>query len=174
VSNQAKVRSTDDLEAFRASLIIFINRAKKAIDQASDEIRRTRLWVETDRRLFWETEVKKRTRRLDQVQGELMTARMSAFIDNPTTQQMAVRKAKAHLAEAEEKVLKCKHWSRNFDSTLQPLAKKIESVTQFIDHDMPQAVIHMAKLIRALDDYTDSKLDLASPAPTATEAPPTS
>jgi len=53
MATDAKVRSIDELEAFRAGLIVFQNRAKKAVDQASDEVRRTRLWIETDRIPFY-------------------------------------------------------------------------------------------------------------------------
>ncbi len=173
--DEAKVRSIDELDAFRSDLIVFVSKARKAIDSVSDEIRRTRLWVETDRGPFWQAQVKKRTRALEQAQGELMTARMSAFVDNPVLQQQQVRKAKAALEEAEQKVQRCKHWSRSFDSTVQPLAKKLESVTQFIDYDMPQAVQFMAQIIRILDQYAERvpmEESKAPPSEIAAEQPP--
>ena len=51
---QAKVTSLDALEAFRSSAIVFASKARRAVDQASDEVRRTRYWLEGDRRTFWE------------------------------------------------------------------------------------------------------------------------
>lgn len=153
--DEAKVRSIDELEAFRANLIVFVSKARKAIDSVSDEIRRTRLWVESDRGPFWQAQVKKRSRLLEQANAELMTARMSNFVENPLLQQQQVRKAKAALEEAEQKVMRCKHWSRSFDSHVMPLAKKLESVTQFIDYDMPQAIQFMAQIIRLLDAYAE-------------------
>jgi len=171
MATDAKVRSIDELEAFRAGLIVFQNRAKKAVDQASDEVRRTRLWIETDRIPHYSALVKKLTQRLEQAEGELMSARMSEFIDNPTVQQQAVRKAKAALQAAEEKLKAVKHWSRAFESTVQPTVKKLEGVTQFIDYDIPQAIIHMAQLIRALDAYAErSPVLFTPPATTAEEA----
>ncbi len=99
--NEANVRSIDELEAFRSNLIIFGSKARKAVDQVSEEMRRTRLWIETDRLPFWEAQVKKRTRLLEQAQQELLSARMSTLVDNPSLQQQNVRKAKAALAQAE-------------------------------------------------------------------------
>lgn len=151
----AKVRSIDDLESFRSNLIVFVGKARKAIDQVGEEIRRTRLWIDSDRIPFWEAEVKKRNKRREQAEAELMSARLSDYIDNPTVQQQAVRKCRAALEEAEEKLKRCKHWSRTFDATVQPLSKKLESVTAFIDTDMPKAIIHMAQLIKSLDAYAE-------------------
>jgi chromosome segregation ATPase len=151
----AKVRSIDDLESFRSNLIVFTSKARKAVDQVSEEIRRTRLWLESDRIPFWEAELKKRNKRREQAEAELMSARMSDYIDNPTVQQQAVRKCRAAMEEAEEKLKRCKHWARNFENTVQPLAKKLDSITQFIDADMPQAILQMTQLIRALDAYAE-------------------
>lgn len=171
----AKVRSIDDLEAFRSQLIVFTSKARKAVDQVSEEIRRTRLWLDSDRIPFWESELKKRKKRREQAEAELMSARLSDYIDNPTVQQQAVRKCRAAVEDAEEKLKRCKQWSRNFDTTLQPLAKKLESVTQFIDLDMPQAVVHLAQLIRSLDAYAERlPTDLtAKPAEPTEETPAT-
>lgn len=152
---EAKVRSIDELDAFRANMIVFASKARKAIDQASDEVRRTRLWIESDRLPFWEAQVKKRTRLLEQAEAELMTARMSEFVDNPIVQQQNVRKAKAALEQAEEKLRAVKQWNRNFESTVQPMVKKLESVCQFLDYDVPQGIVYMAQIIRTLDAYAE-------------------
>lgn len=155
MAEEAKVRSIDELEAFRAKLIVFAGKARKAIDQASEEVRRTRQWIESDRLPFWEAQVKKRTRMLEQTQAELMTARMSEFIDNPIIQQQNVRKARAALEQAEEKLRAVKAWNRNFETTVQPMVKKLESVCQFLDYDIPKGIVHMAQIIRTLDEYSE-------------------
>jgi hypothetical protein len=80
-----------------------------------------------------------------------------------------VRKAKAALQAAEEKLKAVKHWSRSFESTVQPMVKKLEGVTQFIDFDIPQAIIHMAQLIRALDAYAERSPVLSTPPATTAE-----
>jgi chromosome segregation ATPase len=151
----AQVRSIDELDAFRSKLIVFQSKARKAVDQASEEVRRMRLWLDSDRQPFWEAQVKKRLRLLEQAQQELLSARMSEFVDNPVVQQQNVRKAKAALEEAEEKLRAVKHWIRNFETTVQPMAKKLEGVTGFIDFDIPQAIMSMSQFIRTLDAYAE-------------------
>jgi hypothetical protein len=158
MAEEAKVRSIDELEAFRSRLIVFQNKARKAVDQASDEVRRTRLWLDADRLPYWEGQVKKRLRLLEQAQQELLSARMSEFIDNPVVQQQNVRKAKAALEEAENKLRAVKHWNRNFETTVQPMAKKLESVCQFLDFEIPQAITSLTQTIRILDSYAERNL----------------
>ena len=158
MAEEAKVRSIDELDAFRAKLIVFQAKARKAIDQASDEVRRTRLWLDSDRLPYWEGQVKRRLRLYEQAGQELMSARMSEFIDNPAVQQQNVRKAKASLEEAEEKLRAVKHWNRNFETSIQPMAKKLESTCQFLDFEIPQAIIYMSQIIRTLDAYAERNL----------------
>ncbi len=179
MADEAQVRSIDELDAFRAKLILFQGKARKAVDQASEEVRRTRLWIQSDRTPYWEAQVKRRLRLLEQAQQELLSARMSEFIDNPVVQQQNVRKAKASLEEAEEKLRAVKHWSRTFETTIQPLSKKLEGVTGFIDFEIPQAIQHMVQIIRTLDAYAErlgpqtggDRLPEDAP-DTATEPPP--
>jgi hypothetical protein len=174
MAEEAKVRSIDELDAFRSKLIIFQSKARKAVDQASDEVRRTRLWLESDRLPFWEAQVKRRLRLLEQAQQELLSARMSEFVDNPIVQQQNLRKAKAALEEAEEKLRAVKHWNRSFETTVQPMTKKLESVCQFIDFDIPNAIMHMTQIIRTLDAYAERNLPAgggSTPVPETAENP---
>ena len=60
MATHAYITSVDALEVFRASLIVFLNKAHSALDQASDEIRRTRGWIQYDRRSYWENEARRR------------------------------------------------------------------------------------------------------------------
>ena len=156
MGEQAKVTSLDALEHFRARLIVFIGKSRRAIDEATDEIRRTRQWVENDRRIFWEAQVKKAQKRLELAEAELMSARMSEFIDSPTTQQMLVRKARRALEEAEGKLRKVKEWTRRYSETADPLAKKLDSLRHHFDQVMPHGVTYLAEAQKLLEGYTET------------------
>src|SRR2546430_6056173 len=77
MDQQAKVTSVDALENFRASLILFLSKAKPALEEVMHEVVRTRLWVENEQRSFWEREIKTRRRKLEQAQAELFSANIS-------------------------------------------------------------------------------------------------
>ncbi len=160
---QAKVTSLDALEAFRSNAIVFATKARRAVDQASDEVRRTRFWVEGDRKTFWENEFRKRTRALERAEAELLSASYSEFNESMHIQKAAVRKAKLALQEAEEKLRAIKVWTRNFDGTFDPMVKRLDTLRQYLEHDMPKAVAYLTEIIKALESYTQ----LASGGPVA-------
>ena len=53
MSVQAKVTSVDALDAFRASMVIFVTKARGAVDTVRDRVRRTRNWLQHDQRVHW-------------------------------------------------------------------------------------------------------------------------
>jgi len=156
MATHAKITSVDALEVFRASLIVFLNKAHSALDQASDEIRRTRGWIQYDRRSYWENEARRRARALAQAEQELLSARMAKALDNLTVQQMAVRKARQALEEAAEKVRKVKLWIRDFDGTVEPMAKGLNSLRGYLDHDLPQGIAYLAEVEKIMESYTEA------------------
>jgi len=170
-SNQAKVTSVDALDAIRSSLLIFQGKARRALDDASDELRRTRMWLQHEQRTRWEGELKKRSRTLDQAVQELMSAKLSSMRDNITFQQNAVRKAKAAVAEAEEKLRHIKKWNQNFDAMADPMAKRLEGLRQFLDYNLPKGITFLVQAARTLEAYAEVH-EPKSDAAATTEAPP--
>jgi hypothetical protein len=164
---QAKVTSLDALEAFRSATIVFLTKGKRAVDQATDEVRRTRQWVEGDRKLFWETEFRKRSRALERAEQELVSARFSEFNETMQLQKAAVRKAKAALDEASDKLRNIKKWTHNFDGVFDPLVKRLDTLRQYLEHDMPKAVAYLGQAQITLESYTE--IGSGGPA----DAPPT-
>ena len=170
MSNQAKVTSIDALDALRASLVIFMSKARRSLDDAGDEVRRMRMWLQHDMRTRWENEVRKCARVLEAAEQELFSAKLSSLRDNLALQQMAVRKAKLALEHAETKLRNVKAWARNYEGVADPLAKRLEGLRQFVDVDLPKGVAYVVQAQRTLESYTETAAP-ASPAAT-TEPPP--
>ena len=166
-SNQAKVTSVDVIDAFRASLILFQSKARRCLDDASDELRRTRMWLQHEQRLRWENAVRKGRRDLEAAEQELFSAKLSNLRDNISFQQNAVRKAKAALAHAEEKLRNVKTWNRNFDGVADPLGKQLEGLRQFLDFNLPKGITFLVQTTRTLEAYAE-----VHDAPSTPAAPP--
>jgi hypothetical protein len=162
-SNQAKVTSLDALDALRASLIIFLSKARRSLDDAGDELRRMRAWLQHDMRTRWESEVRRCARVLEAAEQELFSAKLSSLRDNISQQQIAVRKAKADLAHAEEKLRNTKTWSRNYEAVSDPLAKRLEGLRQFLDYDLPKGITYIVQTQRTLDAYAESHAPADAP-----------
>lgn len=163
MATEAKVRSIDALEAFRASLIVFLTRARRALDQVGEEVSRTRQWVQTEQRLHWGEQLRKRTRAMELAEQELFSARLSTLKDSVTMQEQALRKARRLVEEAAEKVRNVKVWSRDFDRYVDPLVKKLETTRQHFDTVMPRGVAQLAALQRTLEAYSEAPPPAASP-----------
>ncbi|MEI9893316.1 MAG: hypothetical protein WDN28_05290 [Chthoniobacter sp.] len=170
--HQANVTSVDVLDVFRSSLLIFQGKARRALDDASDELRRTRMWLQHEQRTRWEGELKKRCRTLDQAVQELMSAKLSSMRDNITFQQNAVRKAKVAVAEAEEKLRQIKKWNQNFDAIADPPWPSASrgSASSSISIS-PRGVTFLVQAARTLDAYAETHEPKSAPA-AAPETPP--
>ena len=163
MATEARVRSLDALESFRASLIVFVTRARRALDQVTDEVARTRQWVLNDQRMHWTEQLRKRTRAMEQAQQELFSAKLSTLKDSLTMQEHAVRKARKLVDEADEKMKNVKIWSRDFDRIADPLVKKLDSVRHFLEHVMPKAIAHLETTGRILESYAETPPPVSAP-----------
>jgi len=153
---QAKVTSIDVLESFRSQLILFLNRARNALDEVSDDVRRSKNWLEIEQAGYWQSEIKRRRRRLDEAQQELFSAKLATFSDATTLQEAAVVNCRRSMYEAEDKLRALKGWIRNYDSHVEPLARKLENLRQFIGNEMPKGVSILTQLQKSLESYAET------------------
>ena len=103
MADQARVASIDALEDFRTALVRYQSRATQALDDVGSDVKQMREWLTFDRRLHWQAELKRRTRKLEQAEAELMTSKFSDLKDDHSVQQMGVKKARWMGAEDEKK-----------------------------------------------------------------------
>jgi hypothetical protein len=177
MAERANVTSIDAVEAFRASLIVYLGKARPAVEEASAEVLRMRMWLENDQRVFWEQEIRRRKRALEEAQQALFDSRLSNLREESAAEVQAVHRAKRGLEEAENKLKGLKQWNRHFESQVQPLLKQIEKMHTILTHDVPQAIAHLAQTVRTLEAYAEtappSSEGGGSPAPAATPPPGT-
>lgn len=162
MADQARISNLDSIESFRVALIVFINKTRQTLDSVQDAVKKTRGWVQTEQPNYWQQQIRMRQKKLDQAQQELMSARMSEFIDNPTVQQMAVRKARAALEEAQAKLDRTKAWGRDYDRTIDPLARKTDSLRDYLDNDLTKAVAYLVEIQKILQAYNETPAPPAS------------
>ncbi len=167
MSQQARVTSVDALDAFRAALVVFVTKARTAVDGVRDKVKRTRNWLQTDQRLFWDGEIRRRQRQLDQAIQELYSARLTKMTATITMREAVVRKAKAAVAEAEQKLRNVKKWNTNFDSVADPLVKKLDGFRDYLDHEMPDAITFLYRAAEILAAYAERSSPPSAPAAAA-------
>ena len=165
---RAHVTSVEALETFRASLILYVSKARPALEETSSEVVRTRIWLQNDQRTHWESQIRRCAKELEQAQQALSSARLSSLREASTAEQRAVQKAKRSLEEAEAKLKLLRRWNREFDSQIDPLVKQLAKLHTLLSHDMLKAAAYLAQAMDTLAAYAD----VAPPAAAATSAPP--
>jgi chromosome segregation ATPase len=150
----AHVTNLESLERFRSSLVLFLERAHLILDEVSEEVKRTRIWLQTEQRLKLGQEMKRRERELEMLEAELFSARLSDLAQKKTGAQMQVNRKRRDMRELEDTLRKLAGWLRNYDSTVETEAKKVEKLRHHLDTDMVRAVTFLTEAIRALDAYS--------------------
>src|SRR5688572_22497461 len=161
MAERAHVSSVDAIETFRAELIAYVSKTRPIVEDACDEISRTREWLENDRRVYWENQARRRERILEDAQQALFSAKLSNLRDVRTAEQMAVMKARRAVEEAHGKLRKIRKWMREYDNKLQPLLKELEHLRSMLGVDLPKAALHLAQVIKALEAYGRVRKDVA-------------
>jgi hypothetical protein len=157
MSERASVSSIEALESFRGALVRYIDKAKRALDDVNGEVRRTRTWLEADRRVFWEREVKRCEKKLAQADQELYSAQLSPLKETNSFQKMAVMKARRRLAEARERLVVVKKWRQSFDTTVEVRSRRLEALEFRVTRQLPKAVVFLSEAIKTLEAYAETR-----------------
>lgn len=167
---RAKVTSLEAIEAFRSRLIVYREKAGRVIDEVSEEVLRTRMWLENDRITFWEGQIRRKHKELEMRQQELFSAQISGMRDASFVQQQAVQKARHALRDAEDKLRVVKVWNRQYDQRVEPVAKQVEKFRHNISNDLANALAYLDQVIKTLAEY--SEISVAGSAPKPVGEPP--
>ena len=154
---QAKVSSVEALDLFRSRLIVYLSQARPALEEVSADALRTRLWLENEQRTHWENQLRRRGKELEQAQQALFSARLGMLRHESAADQLAVRRAKSAVEEADMKLRILKKWVREFEGRVQPVVKQIEKLHTVLTNDMVQAVASLTQAINTLAAYAEIK-----------------
>lgn len=175
--DRAKVTSLEAIENFRAKLIIYRDKAGRVLDEVSDDAIRMRLRLENDWPTFWENQIRRLTRILEQRQQELFSAQLSGLREASYMQQIAVQKAKQAIRDAEEKLRVVKRWRRQFDHQVEPAARQVEKFRHTVGHEMGMAVAWLNEVVKTITEYAElspgkTAAATSPPKPSEQESPP--
>ncbi len=157
MAERANVTSTEVLEDFRNQLIIYVSKARPALEEVSADALRARLWLENDQRVFLEGRIRRLTKELEMAQAALFSAKLGNLRDETAAEVMVVHRAKRSLEEAENKLRILKHWNREFEGRVQPLVKQMEKLHTLLSHDMVRAIASLNETMNKLAAYAQAK-----------------
>ncbi len=153
MAERAKITSVEAVQQFRTELLVFLSKARPALEEAGCEVLRLRVWLETDRRTHWEAQLRRRRRKLEEAEAALFSEKMSGNQGASAAHQAAVIRARRDVAEAEEKLRTIKRWEREYENRTQPLLKQQEKLTSLLATDVPNAAALLASVVDTLQKY---------------------
>jgi hypothetical protein len=158
MSDRAQVTSIEGIEAFRSALIIYLSKARPALEEIANEVLRTKQWLQNDQRRLWEGEMKMRTKKLERARAELFSVSMSKFQEVSAAQQLLVHRAEQAYEEAQKKIALLKKWDRELDNRSEPLVKLADQFQSFVTSEMPRAIAYLSQVIQSLEAYADVRM----------------
>lgn len=167
MAERANITDIQVLDRFRSQLLVFIEKASSTLDEVSDEVKRTRIWLQTEQKLNLERETRRTQKSLEQLESEFFSARLTDASERKTGLQMQMRKKKQELRDLEKKIRAVQAWLRNFDSTVEVEARKVDKLKHMIDSEMKQACQFLNQAAQALADYSNQSIP-----PTASSSNP--
>lgn len=153
MSDKAHITQIEALERFRSRLVLFIERANLVLDEVNEEVKRTRIWLQSEQKLKLDREFKRKNREMETLEQEMFTARLSPLKVMKTGQQMQINKKRREIREIETTLRSLAGWLRNFDSVVETEARKVEKLRQVLDHEMAHATQILAESFRLLQEY---------------------
>jgi hypothetical protein len=137
-------------------LILFLTKVRPTLEEVSDEVMRLQFWLQSDQRRYWEGELRRRGRKLEEARQELFNTALSHLEQATALQHMAVQRAQRAVREAEDKLDTLKKWERALEDRTAPLVKQLEEFHGFLTIDMGKAIAQLVQIGKSLEAYTRS------------------
>ena len=171
MATQAKITSLDALESLRSHLILFMTKARRSLDDAGDEVRGTQQWIQHEQRVHWETRIRTLSKKLEQAEQELLSAKLAGHREALLAREAVVRRFREALAEAQGKLRVVKQWGQRFESIADPVVKRLNDLRGFLEYDIPKATAYLVSVQKTLESYTDTPSPTTASATTPTAEP---
>lgn len=156
MSTPAQVRSTDAIEALRASLLKFQQRVQIAVDVLDGELHRASNWVEHDRPAYWKGQTHDAEDAVHSAKLELERCLMMTVAgERPTCreQKAALEAAKVRRAYCQEKCEAVRRWQRNMRHEQFEYDGRIGQLRRAMELDVPKAAALLQTILRRLEEY---------------------
>jgi len=170
----ARVENIDALKAFKTCLWKFAEAANTALTEADAEIQRTMVWLETEQRQYWETQLRKCqeavTRCKDAVRHKKLYKDSSGRTPSAVDEEKALRIALRRLEEAEQKAANTKRHARQLQKEYVLYRGQVQRFATCVENDLPVAVTQLSSMVESLEAYLALTMQAGGPPPMAASA----
>ena len=175
MSSQAAVHSIDALKDFRVALALYGEDTLAALAAVDAEVRRTVHWLQQDRPVYWQEQIKRRRELVASAKAEVFRRKIAKTDDySPSMAEPMenLRRAEASLQDAERRLVLVRKWQPMLQQAILESHASTRRIKDLASGDVPRAVDLLGRIIDALEAY----LRVAPPsglaaAPAANTAP---
>jgi hypothetical protein len=156
MSTQASVHSIDALKDLRAGFALFGEDVLVALGTVDMEIRRTVQWLQQDRPMYWQNQVKRRKEQVAMAKAEVFRRKLAArpgYSPAMSEQKEILAKAEASLRDAELRALQVKKWEPALQLAILEYRGTTRRIKTLATSDVPRAVALIARMVEALEAY---------------------
>jgi hypothetical protein len=156
MSSQASVRSIDALKEFRVALALYGEDTVEALGAVESQLRRTLRWLQDERPVYWQEQIKRRTEKVQQAKAELFKKKLQQKPDyKPAMSEQVenLRKAEASLADAQKRLTMVRKWQPAFKQAALEYHGSVQRLKTLATNDVPSAVNLLTRIIESLEAY---------------------
>jgi hypothetical protein len=155
MSTQASVHSIDALKELRAAFALYADDVQAALGAVDMEVRRTVLWLQQDRRAYWQEQIKRRREAVAQAQAEVFRRKLSQSSESPaySEQKELLRRAEAALRDAETRLALIRKWDPALQQAILEYRASTRRIVDFARGDVPRSLALLTRMIDALEAY---------------------
>jgi hypothetical protein len=175
MSNQADVRSIDALKEFRVALALYSEETLAALGAVEAEVKRTVQWLQHDRRMYWQEQIKRRREQVAMAKAEVFRRKLQKTPEHTpafSEQKEILRQAEASLHDAEMRAAMVKKWEPALQHAVLEYHGSIRRIKDLASGDVPRGMIVLEKIIDALEAYLRAAPPSASDVPVGSIANP--
>jgi hypothetical protein len=168
MSSQAEVRSIEALKDFRTALALYGEDTLAALGAVELELRRTVYWLEQDRPLHWQEQIKRRREMVAAARAELFRRQLQKTPEHSPSmveQKENLRRAEASLQDAEKRLMLVRKWQPMLRQAILEYHGSVQRIKGLATADVPSAVNLLSRIIDALEAYLRVAPPSATPSP---------
>jgi hypothetical protein len=152
MQDRAHITSIEAIESFRNALVAYREKACSALDEAGTAIQRFKDWLRHERKAYWQNEVRVRGQAFEEARQAWFASRL---LEQRTTgtREVAYKRARHALREAEEKLAVVKRWGQACDSQIDPLARQVDAMYKLLSSDVARSIAYLGQVAGTLGDY---------------------
>lgn len=172
MNTSARVHSLESLDQARIAVQRFAEDVQTALAEVESDALRTVSWLQQDRLLYWEREVRRREERVQQARSELTRKELTSSQTKPSCveERKALERAKAALEQAERRLVATRRWAPLVEREFHLYRKQVGAIQDFAARELPRAAERIEAMRASLVSYAAVGRSAAPrPAPLAEE-----